>query len=383
MRDSAPLRTLHIIESVAASRGGTASAACMLAAAEAAQGCISCVAFTSKPSEEYADAYNVARAAGVNFRSFPRRRPEGRFVSWRLLRWLSRVAAQHDVVLVHNVWTFPGLLAPMLLSWRRARYFVVPHTSLADADMRKHQLLKRLLMPIVRRNLRGAAGIIAGSELEADQSSQFRNQSSWRVQPWPVPCLSRSTTAQPVTRRSSRGLRNTGSRLRVGFMGRLHPVKNLELLVRAVSLPSMSAASVWIAGPAEDTAYAERVRNLAAELGLNGRSRISPALIGEAKSEFFRSVDVLCLVSQYENFGIVALEALSFGVPVVVSPNVGIVNYGLPGIIVLSREDPRLLASSILDASRYTDPHKREAMQTAARAFTPRHIKLTYLEPAP
>ena len=45
---------------------------------------------------------------------------------------------------------------------------------------------------------------------------------------------------------------------------------------------------------------------------------------GEAKQNILRHASVLALPSQHENFGLCVVEALGCGVPVVVSPHVGL-----------------------------------------------------------
>ena len=45
---------------------------------------------------------------------------------------------------------------------------------------------------------------------------------------------------------------------------------------------------------------------------------------GQAKREFFASIDLLLMPSLYESFGLVAAEAVMHGVPVIISPSTGV-----------------------------------------------------------
>lgn len=107
---------------------------------------------------------------------------------------------------------------------------------------------------------------------------------------------------------------------RVIALGRIHPIKGYLELIRAVALIQAQGLTVEldIAGPREDEAYARSLEQEATQLGLK-KFRLLGALHGRAKAEFLASARVLALPSLSENFGMVVLEALASGVPVVAS----------------------------------------------------------------
>jgi glycosyltransferase involved in cell wall biosynthesis len=76
-------------------------------------------------------------------------------------------------------------------------------------------------------------------------------------------------------------------------------------------------------------ADANRLRTLAANLNVSARVDLIGPLDHEDVPELLRSADVVACVPWYEPFGMVALEAMACGVPVVVSA-VG----GLRGLVV-------------------------------------------------
>lgn len=109
---------------------------------------------------------------------------------------------------------------------------------------------------------------------------------------------------------------------RVIALGRVHPSKgHLELLRAIVLLAKQGVFSeLHIAGPREDEAYAQALEREAAAAGLGERFRLIGYVDGQAKTNFLREARVLALPSRdTENFGIVVLEALASGVPVVAS----------------------------------------------------------------
>ena len=105
--------------------------------------------------------------------------------------------------------------------------------------------------------------------------------------------------------------------LRILYLGRLHPIKGIENLLRA--LPALKTnARLSICGEG-DSAYQEQLQSLAHDLGLNGRVKFHGRVEGQAKEQQFREADLCVVPSFKENFCIVVAEALARGVPVVAS----------------------------------------------------------------
>jgi glycosyltransferase involved in cell wall biosynthesis len=78
-----------------------------------------------------------------------------------------------------------------------------------------------------------------------------------------------------------------------------------------------------MAGP-HDHRYAQRMRSLAATLGIQERLTWTGMLSGDLKWGAFHAADAFILPSHQENFGIAVAEALACGVPVLISNQVNI-----------------------------------------------------------
>lgn len=124
-----------------------------------------------------------------------------------------------------------------------------------------------------------------------------------------VPCRVRKS-GRPKYRRTNA--------ITIGFLGRASSEKGLLELVRAMDyLPSNF--HLLIAGPTPDyESYGEEIWILA---GKSDRIQILGEINDSEISDFYESIDVFVLPStnSYEAFGIVQVEAMSFGVPSVVS----------------------------------------------------------------
>jgi len=160
------------------------------------------------------------------------------------------------------------------------------------------------------------------------------------------------------------------------FLSRLHPKKQLPLLLEALALlRQRSPEASWqlhIAGDGEP-AYVAQLRHQAAALGLEARIHWHGFVSGAAKVRLLQQADWFLLPSAAENFGIAVAEALAAGVPALLSPGVALTplvidaaaGYGVqPGV-----EDwANALAGHALQAP--SDGLRQAARQLAADQFS-------------
>lgn len=105
------------------------------------------------------------------------------------------------------------------------------------------------------------------------------------------------------------GLRTPGTRL-ILSVGNLIPSKGQELVLRALGPDD----HYWLVGDGPDRL---RLHALARELGISDRVKFWGRVPHEDVSAFMRSADVFALPSSPEAFGVVYLEAMLAGIPVV------------------------------------------------------------------
>lgn len=105
-------------------------------------------------------------------------------------------------------------------------------------------------------------------------------------------------------------------RMRIGFVGRVVPIKDVITLVRAIGLARRQVdLEAWIVGPEEeDSAYAARCHSMVEALGLGDCVKF---LGPQRVSEIYPQLDVLVLTSFSEGQPLVILEAFAYGLPVV------------------------------------------------------------------
>ncbi len=102
------------------------------------------------------------------------------------------------------------------------------------------------------------------------------------------------------------------------YLGRLHPIKNLEVLVRAWARIAPPNWRLKIVGNAE-MGYDRHLQSTIRDERAEKQIEIGQPVYGSEKSNLLRSAQLFFLVSKTENFGISAAEALAHGLPVVAS----------------------------------------------------------------
>lgn len=136
------------------------------------------------------------------------------------------------------------------------------------------------------------------------------------------------------------------------FVGRVQPLKGLEVAVRALAASDDDdAVLVVVGGPSGSSGAAElaRVKELVRTLGLSERVRFVDPQPHANLARFYRAADVCLVPSRTESFGLVALEAAACGVPVVaadVGGLRGVVSNGETGLLVPGR-DPAAYAAAV------------------------------------
>lgn len=141
------------------------------------------------------------------------------------------------------------------------------------------------------------------------------------------------------------------------FVGRLTPIKGLETLLRALAaarangLGGVSLRLVVVGGDKEERWDGEgaRLRGLARDLGVGDWVEFRGPQPQDALPDYYRAADLCLMPSLYESFGMVALEAMACGIPVIGSRVGGLavtIQDGATGLLV-AEGDVGALASGI------------------------------------
>jgi glycosyltransferase involved in cell wall biosynthesis len=157
---------------------------------------------------------------------------------------------------------------------------------------------------------------------------------------------------------------------RIVSVGRLVPRKGFAELITV--LPNLPDTELVIAGgpgrvAMADDPEANRLRALAHDLGVAKRVRLAGQVPRTRMPELLRSADVVACVPWYEPFGIVPLEAMACGVPVLASAVGGLTDTVVDGVTGVLVPPGRLAALSSALKTLLADPVKRSFLGGAGR----------------
>ena len=271
-----------------------------------------------------------------------------------------------DIVHVTSFWCYPGIPAVTGALRHRVPYLVSVRGTLRRAAL-NHKLLKKWLYfyAIEKRNVKRAAAIhyTAAMERELDAFHGFS------VPSFILPNGFNITEFQEMgdshEAKSILGV-PPGHKV-ITFLGRLNPVKALDVLIRAMAEDSLKEQEfqLLLAGP--DDGVEASLRHMVNALNLKDRVRFLGRVDSRERQTLLAASDILALVSRDENFGNAAVEAMLAGVPVLLSQHVGISREVLAdgaGVVV------PLTAEAIAQALRsmLSDPNRLRAMGKTAAA---------------
>jgi D-inositol-3-phosphate glycosyltransferase len=195
-----------------------------------------------------------------------------------------------------------------------------------------------------------------------------------------IPCGVDLRLFRPIL--SSRAMRFLGLTRRnfILFVGRIDDIKGIDVLIRAVhrlscrpegekgELGLIIVGGELDADPGRESREMQRLRELVQDLKLQDRVAFWGSQRQDLLPYFYSAAQALVLSSRYESFGMVALEAMACGTPVIAS-RVGGLKYTIEdrrtGLLV-PEGNPILLADRICRVVE--DPAERKKLVKAALA---------------
>jgi len=312
------MRALHVIPSAAPGDGGPNVAVRALARGLVTRGIDVTVATTNADGHRSLDVPigSPVIEDGVVYRYFERTLPGSWKFSWPLTRWLWTHAGSYDVVHVHALFSYATIPGCRAAAHAPVPYILRPLGTLSEWSLEHRAWKKRPYYALLERShLDMAAAIHVTSDAESDDVARLGYGDRVRVIPLGVDVNDRP----PVRVRPE-----TGQPMRLLFLSRLHPKKNVPILLRAVAAMSEApAVQLTVAGEGDGEYRAELVA-LARELGVVDRVTFIGHVSGDQKQQLLASSDCFILPSAHENFGIAVAEALGAGLPVIVTPGVAL-----------------------------------------------------------
>jgi glycosyltransferase involved in cell wall biosynthesis len=231
------------------------------------------------------------------------------------LKHAERLLAESDILHVH---TFRNLLNDLLArtAVKQEKPFVLTGHGTIPRIERFYSIKRLYDFMIGKWQLNNAAGYVAVSPAERRAMRRF-GLSSEKIRVIP-------NGIQPVINSASGSFRSAWGiapdEKMILFLGKITPRKGVQHLVRAFA-GMRDQARLVIAG--NDMGYAFKIRQLIEELRLGDRVLWTGLLDDDRKLEALRDADLTVYPAVNEAFGLVPLESILSGTPVVVCDDHG------------------------------------------------------------
>ncbi len=279
-----------------------------------------------------------------------------------------------DVVHMHRVWEQIQHRAARIAHNRGVPYLMSPHGMLDPWCLAQKRIKKRLYLAWrLQRNIDRATAVHCTTTVEQQLIRPLTRRTESFVETLGVdldefeqlPPAGSFRKTQPAI----------GDRPIVLFLSRVDPKKGLDLLVPAFAQSNLGRAVLVIAGP-DDGGYKKTVQDLIAHHRVQDRVFFTGMLHGAERISALAEAELMVLPSYQENFGIVVIESLAAGTPVIISDQVNLHGDIAParvGAVVPTRVDA--VAETM---QRWMNDHAaRGAAAQRARPFAFEHYGWT------
>jgi glycosyltransferase involved in cell wall biosynthesis len=218
-----------------------------------------------------------------------------------------------DLVHVHGLWRLHFAQAARAARRAGVPVIVTVHGMLHAPALRQRGAFKRVARWLFQDEvLRTARCLHATASEEADEIRSLGYDRPIAVIPWGVDMPDGERADRPSASPMA------DDRRVLLFLGRLHPTKGLEMLLRAWACVFRRVPS-WrlVLAGYDEGHYRARLAALAGELGLGDSLSFTGPVDGDDRERLLTGAQLLVLPSPSENFGFVVPEALARGVPVI------------------------------------------------------------------
>ena len=257
-------------------------------------------------------AYNVD---GVKVYYFSRQTKGHSNYSRGLFKALRDSASTFDVIHIHSWWNFIAVIsASIAIKKGKLPVISLRGTMTSFSFTHRNKIIKEAFHQWIGKKLLQQCFLHVTSDEEKTKLQHFVDTAR-------ILCISNLLDLP----KSVVGQHKDELFIKLIFIGRIHPVKNLEMLFQVLSELHSVPYQLQILGDGEPQ-YVHTLKSKTAHMpSIQWKGDID----GEEKFKLLANADLLVVPSHIENFGNVVIESLSQGTPVLVSDQVGNKDYVL------------------------------------------------------
>lgn len=262
---------------------------------------------------------------------------------------IEEIFKKENIDIIHSHLSYPaGFLGTLIQKRKGIPNILTEHSTIR---LYNRSFIHKLC---VRHALRNASGVIS-------VSNSLKNEI--------IPIRKKSVNVIPNI--VDTGLyeisgKKEGSILNIGFLGGLNNTnKGLDLLFKAVSMLENTMYKLHIGG---DGKLLDHFKKLAAEMTIENNCIFYGEIARDKISQFYSQLDIFVLPSRYETFGIVLIEAIAAGVPVIATKCGGPEDIVTESTgVLIEKDNPEMLANAIRTMAENLASFNKETIRNYAR----------------
>lgn len=245
----------------------------------------------------------------------------GVYITPGMIAWLEKYMNGYDVIHLHEIRTFQNLLVRYYSKKFHKPYVISAHGTLPIIV--PYKIFKKIYDSLWgKRLIQDSVCVHAVSPVEVEQYRAFQ------VPDEKIALIPNALNLEMFSKRPERGgfrnrIHQSPESKIVLYLGRLHKVKNIDVLVKAFArISNIRDKCLVIVGP--DQGERRVLNELVEQSGIKEQVIFLPGLYLDEKLAALQDADVVVYPGSHEIFGLVSLEALACGTPVIISCGNGI-----------------------------------------------------------
>jgi D-inositol-3-phosphate glycosyltransferase len=245
---------------------------------------------------------------------------------------------QYDVI--HGHYWLSGLIGKQLQTLWHVPHAIMFHTLGAIKNsLGIGECEPELRIESEKEVISSCDRVIASTTAETEYLMTLYGASSDKITV--IPCGVNLELFQPVDKEIARKELGLDHQKIILFVGRMDPLKGLEQMLMALTyMDGEKPLLMVVGGDANSQDQVQSLQRLVKEMNIEKRVKFVGPVAQSQLPLFYSAADVCAIPSYYESFGMVALESLACGTPIVAT------NVGGVRDLVRSREMGRVVADN-------------------------------------
>ena len=242
-------------------------------------------------------------------------------ISYKMFFWLKKNISKYEIIHIYSLFRFSTSITMYFAIKKNIPFIIYPAGGLDKEIFKKNNLFKKIYLKYIDKNmLQKASSFHFNSEKEYKEASTIGFKFKYFITPVGIDQIPFKELIQK--KEDSRDINFL-------FMSRIHPIKRLEIIIRAFGvIKSSKPKAYWklhIAGDGNKK-YIDELKSLIKKEGLSKKIIWYGFISNKKKENLLKKSDWFILTSKSESFGISIIEALSWGIPALISKEIPLSN---------------------------------------------------------